>query len=87
MVTHIDQVCAEVAKDNSLVFRSTSILDLVSNTAEVIGINRSNVMPIHNYENAISTDDSKDVLALLTLRQMLRFADDFFNEQLDVLGK
>ena len=87
LLTHIDQLCQHVATDNSLVFRSTAVLDVVTNTAAVIGISRSNIIPVHNYENEISTDEAKDALALLALRQMLRLSNDFFFEQLDILGK
>jgi hypothetical protein len=60
---------------------------VVTNAAALIGISRSNILPVHNYENEIATDEAKDALALLALRQILRLSNDFFFEQLDIMGK
>lgn len=76
-----------VFEDVSATFRSTAVKDMVDKTAEFVGMPRSNVLPVKNYESEIELDVNVNILALLALRQMLWFADDFLCNQADLLQK
>ena len=39
------------------------------------------VLPVKNYESEVELDNATDTLALLTLRQLLRSAEDYFDEK------
>ena len=39
-----------------------------------------------NYESETELDMCVDILALSTVRQIFRAADDYFDDQLDLLG-
>ncbi|XP_046564042.1 interferon-induced protein 44-like [Haliotis rubra] len=53
-----------------------------TNCNALFGLPRSHVFPVKNYEQESELDDDVDRLTLLSLRQMLRFTDDFLVQQL-----
>ena len=83
LLTKIDEVCPYVAEDTKNVFQSHDVYTAVNKTADVLGLPQTQVLPIRNYENATELDCNTDILALTSLRHMLRMADDYFDEQLD----
>ena len=76
IVTKIDKVCCHVEGDVSKVFQSSVIKDLVDKVADMFGISRSHVLPVKNYEKEIDTQNDVSILALRTMRQILRATDD-----------
>ncbi|XP_046343273.2 interferon-induced protein 44-like [Haliotis rufescens] len=82
LLSKIDKVCRMVDGNLSLTFHSTQIRDLVDQTAALIGLPRSHIFPVKNYEQESELDENVDRLTLLSLRQMLRFTDDFLIQQL-----
>jgi hypothetical protein len=67
----------------SLVFNSPEVEQHVEKAAQIFGLPRVNVLPVKNYENELELQDSKSILQLLALRQMLNFAQDFLDRLLD----
>ena len=43
----------------------------------LLGLPRNNIFPVKNYENEMQLDDNISILALLALRQLLHFAEDY----------
>ncbi|XP_064607826.1 interferon-induced protein 44-like [Liolophura sinensis] len=87
LLTKVDQLCPMVFEDVDATFRSTAVKNMVDKTAELVGVPRSHVLPIKNYESEIELDVNVNILALLGLRQMLWFADDYLCNQADLLQK
>lgn len=50
-----------------------------------MGLPRSHILPVKNYESEMELDDNVNILALMSLQQMLNFADDLTYNYLDQL--
>ncbi|CAH1792351.1 unnamed protein product [Owenia fusiformis] len=87
LMTKIDQVCGDVEQDTSVALRSTSVHDMVKLVSDKFGVPSSSVLPVRNYESQIELDVSADILSLVALRQILRAADGYFEEQADLLAE
>ncbi|XP_053391215.1 interferon-induced protein 44-like [Mercenaria mercenaria] len=83
LLTKIDKLCKNVEKDASLVFKSPEVEQHVEKASQLLGLPRANVLPVKNYENENELDDNISILALLALRQILYFAEDFLDHMLD----
>ncbi|XP_053391218.1 interferon-induced protein 44-like isoform X1 [Mercenaria mercenaria] len=83
LLTKIDKLCNNVEKDVSLVFKSPEVEQHVEKASQLLGLPRANVLPVKNYENENELDDNISILALLALRQILYFAEDFLDHMLD----
>ncbi|XP_052285297.1 interferon-induced protein 44-like [Dreissena polymorpha] len=77
LLTKVDLACHDVASKISNVFTSTKIEDAVDKVSGLLGLPRNNILPIKNYENEMQLDDNISILALLALRQVLYFAEDY----------
>jgi hypothetical protein len=85
LITKIDKVCSNVEEDVSTVFQSDTIQELVDTVSNILGIPRSHVLPVKNYEKEINVRDDVSLLALHSLRQILRASEDFMFNLLDML--
>ena len=85
LLTKIDRVCEITGNDLSQVFHSPTIQETVDRVSQIMGLPRSHILPVKNYESEIDVNDYVNILALLSLQQMLHFADDFMYNYLDKL--
>ena len=85
LLTKIDRVCEITDEDLSQVFHSPTIQETVDRVSQIMGLPRSHILPIKNYESEIDVNDYVNILALLSLQQMFHFADDFMFNYLDQL--
>ncbi|XP_060577917.1 interferon-induced protein 44-like [Ruditapes philippinarum] len=83
LVTKIDKVCSNVEEDVSTVFQSVAIQELVDTVSNIFGVPRNHVLPVKNYEKEINVRDDISLLALYSLRQILRASEDFMFNLLD----
>ncbi|XP_041353068.1 interferon-induced protein 44-like isoform X1 [Gigantopelta aegis] len=83
LLTKVDRVCQEVEQDLSQVFYSQAVQDLVDEVSQLLGLPRAHVLPVKNYEREMELDQGVDIPALLSVRQMLRFADDYLYNFVD----
>ncbi|XP_056000063.1 interferon-induced protein 44-like [Ostrea edulis] len=83
-LTKMDKVCKLVEKDISNVYLSEVVQSAVSRVADVIGIPRSHVLPVQNYEKETKLQTNLNILALGALHQALMFADDFLENQYEL---
>uniref|UniRef100_A0A3B3T186 Uncharacterized protein n=1 Tax=Paramormyrops kingsleyae TaxID=1676925 RepID=A0A3B3T186_9TELE len=51
----------------------------IHRASECLGISPSNVIPVKNYYNEIDLNDTCDILLLNAMKQMLNFADNYFD--------
>lgn len=49
-------------------------------TSNQIGVPMSNIMPVKNYSHELDLDLNCDILLLSAVQQMLRFADNYFDD-------
>ncbi|KAH3817364.1 hypothetical protein DPMN_118897 [Dreissena polymorpha] len=52
----------------------------------MFGLTRNHVLTVKNYENEIELDDNISILALLALRQILYFSEDYIKVLQDKLN-
>ncbi|XP_033754690.1 interferon-induced protein 44-like [Pecten maximus] len=83
LLTKIDRICEEISDDVSKVFFSPAMKESVDKVAMVMGLPRSNILPIKNYECEVELDQNTNILSLLSLRRILHFVDDFLYNKLD----
>ncbi|XP_077866007.1 uncharacterized protein LOC100377780 [Saccoglossus kowalevskii] len=86
LLTKIDTACPYVNRDTSMVYRSKYILEKVDELSYKLGVPKSSILPVKNYESELELDTKIDILALSAIRQMLRFSDNFFDDQLDEIS-
>ncbi|XP_053383599.1 interferon-induced protein 44-like isoform X2 [Mercenaria mercenaria] len=83
LLTKIDKLCKEVEKNVSFVYHSPTVKQAVEKASQILGLPRANILPVKNYENEAELDDNVDILALLALRKMLHFTEDFMHNLID----
>ncbi|CAC5374796.1 unnamed protein product [Mytilus coruscus] len=85
LLTKIDKVCEATNEDLSQVFFSPVVQETVDRVSQTLGLPRSNILPIKNYESEIELHDNVNILTLLTLQQILNSADDYMFNYLDLI--
>ncbi|XP_055996052.1 interferon-induced protein 44-like [Ostrea edulis] len=85
LLTKIDKVCEPLQHDVGLTYYVPAIQEHVDRVAAMIGLPRSHVIPIKNYESERELDTNVNILTLLAMQQILHFADDFLFNYLDDL--
>ncbi|KAK6183343.1 hypothetical protein SNE40_010843 [Patella caerulea] len=83
LLTKVDQIDLDVDKDLSQLLYSPRVVYVVDQVAQLIGLPRGHVLLVKNYEKETELNETVDRFALLSLQQMLRFADDYMYELLE----
>ncbi|XP_053373899.1 interferon-induced protein 44-like [Mercenaria mercenaria] len=83
LLTKIDKLCKDVQNDISFTYKSWLVEEHVEKASQRLGLRRSNVLPVKNYEKECELDLNINILASLALRQILRSAEDFMYNLLD----
>ncbi|XP_061167744.1 interferon-induced protein 44-like [Saccostrea echinata] len=83
-LTKLDKICPDVDDDVKKIFTSNTCKQAVDTVADVIGVPRSHVFPVKNYEKETSLHIPINILALSALRQTLVFADDYLEDQSEI---
>ncbi|XP_076099517.1 interferon-induced protein 44-like [Mytilus galloprovincialis] len=86
LLTKIDKLCEAIHEDISQVFFSPVVQETVDGVSQILGLPRSHILPIKNYESEIELNEKLNILTLLTLQQILNSADDFMSNYLDQIG-
>lgn len=77
LLTQIDKICEGLQWDVSRTFSIPAIGDLVDKAADLVGLPRAHILPVKNNESEMELRQDINILALLALRQILNFADDY----------
>ncbi|XP_045161383.1 interferon-induced protein 44-like [Mercenaria mercenaria] len=83
LLTKVDKLCKDVEKSVSQVFKSETVEEHVEKASQLLGLPRGNVLPVKNYENEMQLEENISILALLSLRQILYFAEDYMENMMD----
>ncbi|XP_043078988.1 interferon-induced protein 44-like [Puntigrus tetrazona] len=80
LMTKVDEACPLVEKDLQSLYVSSYIKSKVQEVSSRLGVPVSCVLPVKNYSQELELELNCDVLLLSALQQMLRFADDYFDD-------
>ncbi|XP_043079852.1 LOW QUALITY PROTEIN: interferon-induced protein 44-like [Puntigrus tetrazona] len=78
LMTKVDETCPHVQKDLQSLYASSYIKSKVQEVSSRLGVPVSCVLPVKNYSQELELNC--DVLLLSALQQMLRFADDYLDD-------
>ncbi|XP_029441959.1 interferon-induced protein 44-like [Rhinatrema bivittatum] len=85
LLTKVDELCPIVAEDTKKVYKSRALQKQIHAAGARLGIPVSNILPIRNYSTSLELDCNNDILILHAVQQMLRYAENYFdNIPLDV---
>lgn len=86
LLTKIDLACPQTQENLLHVFHSQRIQQIVRTVSSRLqGLPTNRIFPIKNYEWETELNMHVNSLALLALRQMLRFAQDYIEDKSDYL--
>lgn len=76
ILTKVENICDEVERDISLMFRSEKIYEAVKIASEVFVISQASIHPVKNYEEDFNVGPITNIPILLALRQAMHYATD-----------
>ncbi|MBN3283773.1 IF44L protein, partial [Polyodon spathula] len=80
LLTKVDEACELVASDVSSVYKSKFIEGKMQEVGARLGIPVCCIVPVRNYNNELELDCNTDILLLSAVIQMLRLADNYFDD-------
>ncbi|XP_035509840.1 interferon-induced protein 44 isoform X2 [Morone saxatilis] len=80
LLTHIDQICKDTAKDVSQVYKSLLIRETMNKAGALLGMSTSYIVPVKNYSSELDLDVNTDVLLLSAVDHILQYADLYFQD-------
>ncbi|XP_034737115.1 interferon-induced protein 44-like [Etheostoma cragini] len=80
LVTKVDEACPLVTEDVRNIYKSGYIKEIIQKVSARLGVPVSCVVPVKNYSEELELDLNCDILLLNAIIQMLRFADNYFDE-------
>ncbi|XP_060581092.1 interferon-induced protein 44-like isoform X2 [Ruditapes philippinarum] len=83
ILTKIDKICKDVERDVSFTYKSWAVEEHVEKASQLLGLRRSNILPVKNYEEETKLDINVNILALLALSQILDTVEDYMHNLLD----
>ncbi|XP_076580974.1 interferon-induced protein 44-like [Chaetodon auriga] len=83
LMTKVDEACPFVSQDIRNVYRSGYIKEMMQEVSARIGVPLSCIVPVKNYSEELELDPNCDILLLSAVIQMLRFADNYFDDVSD----
>ncbi|XP_058617296.1 interferon-induced protein 44-like [Onychostoma macrolepis] len=86
LMTKVDEACPLVEENLQSLYVSSYIKSKVQEVSSRLGVPVSCVLPVKNYSQELELELNCDVLLLTALQQMLRFADDYFDDIRPVEG-
>lgn len=83
LLTKVDKISESVATDTAEIFKNKAVQEQVEKVSQLFGVPINHVLPVRNYIREIEVDQDINILALLTLRQILRVTEDYMFNFLD----
>ncbi|KAM8888364.1 interferon-induced protein 44-like [Synchiropus picturatus] len=80
LLTNVDKVCIETAKDTSLVYRSSIIRDTMHRAGTLLGMSTSYIVPVKNYFSELSTSLNTDILLLKAVDHILQYVELYLKD-------
>uniref|UniRef100_A0A087XZJ2 TLDc domain-containing protein n=1 Tax=Poecilia formosa TaxID=48698 RepID=A0A087XZJ2_POEFO len=86
VLTKVDAACSLVKEDLTNVYQSIYIKEIMQQASTKVGIPLSCIVPVRNYTETLDLDVNCDILLLSAITQMLRSADNFYDDFSDQLS-
>ncbi|KAL1251379.1 hypothetical protein QQF64_019175 [Cirrhinus molitorella] len=83
LMTKVDEACPHVQNDLRDTYASSYIKSKVQEVSSRLGVSMSCVLPVKNYSQELELEINCDILLLNALQQMLRFANDYLDDDDD----
>ncbi|XP_008291243.1 interferon-induced protein 44 isoform X2 [Stegastes partitus] len=80
LLTQVDKICSETAKDVTHVYKSRIVQDMMSKAGALLGMSTSYIVPVRNYSSELNLDVNTDVLLLSAVDHILQYADLYFQD-------
>ncbi|KAF4083200.1 hypothetical protein AMELA_G00137290 [Ameiurus melas] len=80
LLTKVDEACPDVEKDLQNIYLSAVIKTKFQEASNRLGVPMTNIIPVKNYSHELDLDLNCDILLLTAVQQMLRFADNYFDD-------
>ncbi|XP_053178044.1 interferon-induced protein 44-like isoform X1 [Scomber japonicus] len=80
VLTKVDEACPLVMEDVRNIYKSGYIKDMMQEVSARLGVPLSCIVPVKNYSEELDLDPNTDILLLSAIIQMLRFADNYFDD-------
>uniref|UniRef100_A0A3Q1AQ45 G domain-containing protein n=1 Tax=Amphiprion ocellaris TaxID=80972 RepID=A0A3Q1AQ45_AMPOC len=80
LLTHVDKVCPDTAKDVTNVYKSNIIQEVMNKAGALLGMSTSYIVPVKNYSSELNLDVNTDVLLLHAVDHILQYADLYFQD-------
>ncbi|XP_052788758.1 interferon-induced protein 44-like [Mya arenaria] len=86
LITKVDVIDYYVKESPLHALNSKKVEDAVSKASKMFGFPRYSILPVKNYEEEAEVREEVDILALLALRKLLHFAEDYMDGILNDRG-
>ncbi|KAG7315595.1 hypothetical protein KOW79_020461 [Hemibagrus wyckioides] len=83
VMTKVDKACELVSKDLKKIYYSKKIKEKVTECSNTVGIPLNAIYPVQNYSESIIQDPDTDMLILTALRDILNFANDYVEREME----
>ncbi|KAK5869694.1 hypothetical protein PBY51_024393 [Eleginops maclovinus] len=80
LLTKVDEACPLVKDDLKNIYKSSYIKEMVQEVSSRLGVPLSCVVPVKNYSEELELDPDSNILLLSAVIQILRFADNYFDD-------
>ncbi|XP_060716956.1 interferon-induced protein 44-like [Tachysurus vachellii] len=83
VMTKVDKACELVKEDLKKIYYSKKIKEKVAECSNNVGVPLNAIYPVKNYAESITQDPDTDVLILTALRDILNFANDYVEREME----
>ncbi|KAK6320521.1 hypothetical protein J4Q44_G00096280 [Coregonus suidteri] len=80
LLTHVDQVCQETARDITQVYNSRIVQQTMTKAGALLGMSTSYIVPVKNYSSELDIDENTDILLLSAVDHILQYVDLYFQD-------
>ncbi|KAJ8370285.1 hypothetical protein SKAU_G00103130 [Synaphobranchus kaupii] len=80
LLTHVDQVCQDTARDITNVYRSRLVKQTMEKAAALLGMSTSYIVPVKNYSSELDVDEHTNTLLLCAVQHILQYVELYFQD-------
>ncbi|XP_069497739.1 interferon-induced protein 44-like [Ambystoma mexicanum] len=81
LLTKVDELCPMVAEDIRQVYRSRAVEKQIHTAAARLGIPVTCILPVKNYSYELELQEDVDILIFHAVQQIMRMADQYFDDR------
>ncbi|XP_053471546.1 interferon-induced protein 44 [Ictalurus furcatus] len=81
VMSQVDSVCRLVQEDLSKIYTSRKIKEKMKECSDRLGVPMNCIFPVQNYHEQVTNDLHMDILILMAMSDIIRFANDYVEDQ------